>query len=334
MQNNFQYALYWPSAKCKHYKDTDALINIIHLSHCYARSSIKALDDITLNIPAGSCLGLLGPNGAGKTTLLSILTGLLVPQTGTVEIKGLNISRNASEIKAISAYVPQDYAFYPALTGRENLQFFADIYGVSNYKWRKQLEYCTHICRLNDLLDRRVSHYSGGMKRRLNLAIGLLNSPRILYLDEPTVGIDAESRQMIIDGIQALRSEGTTIIYTSHYMEEVETICDEIAIINHGHLVARDTTINLTQQGQQKTLVLTVENTPTSSNLQALQPWSPRIIHERQLELSLCDSMELAKIFTICHQHQLQLQQAQFGISKLERTYLSLLESQRSEHPA
>ena len=308
------------------------MINITHLSHRYAKSSIKALDDITLNIPDGSCLGLLGPNGAGKTTLLSILTGLLVPQTGTVEINALNIVNNSSEIKAISAYVPQDHAFYPALTGRENLRFFADIYGLTTTQWHKQLEYCTHACRLQELLDKRVSVYSGGMKRRLNMAIGLLNSPRILYLDEPTVGIDAESRQVIIDTIQDLRSEGATIIYTSHYMEEVEAICDEIAIINHGRLVARDSTIHMMQQSQHKSLILKLDSAPASITLLALQQWLPQQLNDRQLELTLNSDLELTQVFDICQKQNLHIQQAQFGISRLESTYLSLLNAENNGH--
>ncbi len=141
--------------------------------------------------------------------------------------------------------MPQDLAFYPALTGRENLKYFADVYGLSTAQWRQRLEYCVEVCRLDEVLEQRAARYSGGLKRRLNLAIGLLHAPRILYLDEPTVGIDARSRQVIVAAIKALRAAGTTLVYTSHYMEEIEAICDTLAVIDHGRVVARGTTADL-----------------------------------------------------------------------------------------
>lgn len=304
------------------------MIHIDHLSHRYPKAGALALDDVTLDLPRGSSFGLLGPNGAGKTTLLSILTGLQTPQSGQVIIAGQDLTQHAATIKAMSAYVPQDHAFYLTLSGRENLRFFADVYGLSKTRYRERLDYCIDVCRLQELLDKRTAQYSGGMKRRLNLAIGLLNAPQILYLDEPTVGIDAISRQVIIAAIQTLRAQGTTVVYTSHYMEEVEALCDELAIINHGRLVARDTTANLLQQGRRKTLLLTLDRKPDDSALRALQPWSPQTVHERQFELSLNDAQELGRIMSVCQEQRLLVEQAQFGISKLERIYLSLLQAE------
>ncbi len=304
----------------------DVAILIEHLSHRYAGSQTLALDDVSLSIPRGCSFGLLGPNGAGKTTLLSILTGLQAVQSGGVRIADKTLTRAAHDIKAISALVPQEYAFYLQLTGRENLRFFADVYGLTHSQWLERLEYCVEVCRLHELLDKRASLYSGGMKRRLNLAIGLLNAPQILYLDEPTVGIDALSRQVIIEAIQALRRRGTTVIYTSHYMEEVEVLCDEIAIINHGRAVARDSTARLLQQGPEKTLLLSFGSVPASAALQALRQWQPLALHAQQYELSLNDATELAQVMHICNTQQLAVQQAQFGVSKLERIYLSLLQ--------
>lgn len=310
------------------------LIEINQLSHRYAKANTLALDNITLNIPRGCSFGLLGPNGAGKTTLLSVLTGLQAPQTGSVSVTGQDITHHTAAIKAISAYVPQDYAFYLALSGRENLRFFANVYGLSNAQWRERLEYCVQVCRLQELLDKRTAQYSGGMKRRLNLAIGLLNAPQILYLDEPTVGIDAQSRQVIIAAIQTLRSQGTTVIYTSHYMEEVEALCDELAIINHGRVVARDTTAKLLQRGQDKTLLLSFAQAPSTATLHSLQRWRPQALHARQYELSLSQASELEQIMQLCNAQQLQIEQAQFGVSKLERIYLSLLQDEAAHAPA
>jgi ABC-2 type transport system ATP-binding protein len=306
-------------------------IHIEHLNHRYPDAHGLALTDITLSIPSGCVFGLLGPNGAGKTTLLSILTGLLAPQNGSVSIADHTLLKDARHIKAISALVPQDYAFYLNLTGRENLRFFAEVYGLSHSQWLERLQYCVQVCRLQQLLDKRASQYSGGMKRRLNLAIGLLNAPQILYLDEPTVGIDALSRQVIIEAIQAMRARGTTVIYTSHYMEEVEALCDEIAIINNGRLVARDTTRQLLQLGQDKILLLSFSQPPGSSALHALQRWQPQAVHENQYELSVADATELGAIMQLCSVQQLQISQAQFGVSRLERIYLSLLQGEATK---
>lgn len=305
-----------------------AFIEITDLSHRYAKATTPALDDISLSIPQGCNFGLLGPNGAGKTTLLSMLTGLQTVQSGSISIAGKDVARDSSAIKSISALVPQEYAFYLTLSGRENLRFFADVYGLSSTQWRERLDYCVNVCRLQELLDKRVAQYSGGMKRRLNLAIGLLNAPQILYLDEPTVGIDALSRQVIIEAIQALRAQSTTVIYTSHYMEEVEALCDEIAIINQGRLIARDSTANLLQQGSHQTLLLSFTQPPSVAALQALQKWQPQTVHAQQYELTLPQADDLETIMRLCNEQQLQIKQAQFGISRLERIYLALLQDE------
>ena len=304
------------------------MIQIGHLRHRYAKAATLALDDISFGIPRGCNFGLLGPNGAGKTTLLSILTGLQAVQSGSVSIAGMDLARDSRDIKSISALVPQDYAFYLGLSGHENLRFFADVYGLSAVQWRDRLDYCVGVCGLEEMLHKRVAQYSGGMKRRLNLAIGLLNTPKILYLDEPTVGIDALSRQVIIDAIQALRAQSTTVIYTSHYMEEVEALCDEVAIIDHGRLVARDSTANLLQQGSQQTLLLKFAETPSPSALQVLQKWQPRALHAEQYELSLPRASDLEEVMQLCNAQQLRIKEAQFGISRLARIYLSLLKDE------
>jgi ABC-2 type transport system ATP-binding protein len=232
---------------------SEPLIRIKGLSYRYAGATRAALEEVDLDIPQGASFGLLGPNGAGKTTLLSLLTGLLPPQTGEIRIAGLDPARDARRIRALTGLVPQDLAYYPALTGRENLRFFADVYGLDAAQWRERLDYCTQVCRLDEVLEQRAGQYSGGLKRRLNLAIGLLHAPQILYLDEPTVGIDARSRKVIVDAIKALRAGGTTLIYTSHYMEEIEAICDRIAVVDHGRVVARGTTAELAQRGDSGT---------------------------------------------------------------------------------
>ena len=305
---------------------SEPFVSIKGLSHRYPQGSRAALENIDLDIPRGASFGLLGPNGAGKTTLLSLLTGLLPVQQGEIRIAGLNLRDHLARIKAFSGLVPQDYAFYPALTGRENLHFFADVYGLTSQQWQQRLAYCVEVCRLEEVLEQRAGEYSGGIKRRLNLAIGLLNAPQILYLDEPTVGIDARSRQLIVTAIQALRREGTTLIYTSHYMEEIEAICDELAIVDHGRVVARATTAQLLQDrdSKQVTIKLAAPLPPAAS--QSLAAWQPTHDEPLQLSLSLHDSAQLREMLDVLAQHGVEIQQLQFGVKRLEQIYLRLLE--------
>lgn len=305
-----------------------AFIRVRGLSHRYARAQRAALDNVDLDIPRGCSFGLLGPNGAGKTTLLSILTGLLPPQRGEVHVAGHSLAHHATQIKAMGALVPQEYAFYRELTGWENLRFFADVYGLNAAQWRERSAYCIEVCRLDDMLAQRSGEYSGGMKRRLNLAIGLLNAPQLLYLDEPTVGIDALSRQVIVAAIQALRSQGTTVIYTSHYMEEVEAICDELAVIDHGRVVARDSTAGLLRHGADKLLLLSFASAPVATVLQALDLWQPNAVDDCRYELRVRSADEMGAVLSVCQAHGVVVAQAQFGVSRLERIYLSLLQAE------
>jgi ABC-2 type transport system ATP-binding protein len=197
-------------------------------------------DELDLEIPAGSLFGLLGPNGAGKTTLIALMTGQRNPAKGKINIQGLDYLHHRHQILTELAFVPQDYAFYPQLTVKENLEFFASLYGYSSYERHAQIQQALELTGLLDQSKRLAKHFSGGLKRRLNLAIGLLNKPSIVFLDEPTVGIDPQSRHFILQAIQELNQSGTTIIYTSHYMEEVEQLCNLIAIIDHGRILAYD----------------------------------------------------------------------------------------------
>lgn len=206
--------------------------------------STPALDNVSLSIATGGCFGLLGPNGAGKSTLLALLTGIFAPQHGEILINKKPLTNTWALHNTISL-VPQDYAFYPTLTARENLNCFAGLYGLHGAQKKERIDFAVQVCGLDQLLDRRASACSGGVRRRLNLALGLLNRPEILFLDEPTVGIDAQSRYFILESIQRLQREGMTIVYTSHYMEEIQAICDTLAIIDHGKLLLQDTLANV-----------------------------------------------------------------------------------------
>ena len=215
------------------------MIKISNISKNYGDK--KALDDLSLEIKEGIIFGLLGVNGAGKSTILSILNGLIHFDEGSVEICGYNMKDNKKEIKNISSIIPQHLAFYNNLTVEENLHFFAKIQHATKEDFSKAVE----INSLQAMLKQKAYTLSGGQKRRLNIAIGLLNNPKIIYFDEPTVGLDPKSRNEILESIHNYKNLGITVVYTSHYMSEIEQICDDVAIINHGKLIIQDSLKNL-----------------------------------------------------------------------------------------
>lgn len=215
------------------------MIKISNVSKNYG--DLKALDNLSLEIKKGMIFGLLGVNGAGKSTLLSILNGLTNLDAGNIEVFGLDIKKDKKKIKEISSIIPQNLAFYEKLTVKENLDFFAKIQNATKENYNKAIE----INKLFAVLNQEASTLSGGQKRRLNIAIGILNNPQIIYFDEPTVGIDPKSRNEILDSIKSYKDLGITVIYTSHYMNEIEKICDEVGIISKGRLIEQGSLKNI-----------------------------------------------------------------------------------------
>ncbi len=209
------------------------------------RVAVKNLD---LTVRRGEIFGLLGPNGAGKTTTISMACGVVPPTRGTARIDGHDIQTDTFAAKRAIGLVPQDLALYDELTPRQNLAFFGQLYGLTGAALDKRVDAALGVAELADRADGIVKEFSGGMKRRLNLAAGLIHEPTLLVLDEPTVGVDPQSRRHIFDAIRALRDRGTTIVYTTHYMEEVEELCDRIAIMDAGAVVASGTLAELQAQ--------------------------------------------------------------------------------------
>ena len=197
---------------------------------------VTAVDGISLELKAGECLGLLGPNGAGKSTLIRSIVGRVRPDSGRILIFGA--SAESATARVAMGWVPQELAIYPRLTSRENLISFGRYHGLAGDRLSKAIEWCLEWAALADRKDEVASNLSGGMKRRLNMAAGLIHRPRIVLMDEPTVGVDPQSRLRIFEMIEALRREGMSVIYTTHYMEEAERLCDRIAIIDHGRIIA------------------------------------------------------------------------------------------------
>lgn len=201
--------------------------------------SKTALQDVTLTVKAGSCFGLLGPNGAGKSTTMKILTGILEQDNGTAKLLGKDIRQQADAIRREVGYVPQDITLYDTLSAYQNLVFFGEMYGVKGNELKTRIDEVLEDVGLADRAKDAVKTFSGGMKRRINIAAALLHQPKIVILDEPTVGIDPQSRNHIFEMIRKLKKDGVTIIYSTHYMEEVETLCDDVAIIDHGKVIVQ-----------------------------------------------------------------------------------------------
>ncbi len=222
-----------------------AFLEVHEVSKKYGAT--PALDRVSFEVHHGEIFGLLGPNGAGKTTLLSILSCLLEPTSGEVRLLGRPIAPGDREVRRLIGVVPQELALYSELTARENLFFFGELYGIRGGELRRRVGHILDAVGLNDKADDRVRTFSGGMKRRLNLGAALVHRPSLLLLDEPTVGVDPQSRNHIFEEVRRLNGEGMTLVYTSHYMEEVQALCSRIGIMDRGRLAACDTLPRLLQ---------------------------------------------------------------------------------------
>ncbi len=222
----------------------------------------RAVGAVDLEVRRGECLGLLGPNGAGKTTTISMACGVLTPSRGRVEIGGIDLAKDPYTAKAKLGMVPQELALYDELTASQNLEYFGALYGLSGAKRSERIAWALGVVGLTDRAREQVKKYSGGMKRRLNLAAGLVHEPEVLVLDEPTVGVDPQSRNHIFETVRSLRENGMTVIYTSHYMEEVEALCDRVAIMDAGAIDATGTVAELIAQHAGKGIELELVGTP------------------------------------------------------------------------
>ncbi|BAC91413.1 ABC transporter ATP-binding protein [Gloeobacter violaceus] len=219
----------------------------------------QAVAGLTFQVAAGEIFGLLGPNGAGKSTTIKMLAGLVRPDRGSVRVAGLELARSACEAKRLVGIVPQELAVYPGLSARDNLAFWGELYGLSGRRLAERIGAVLEVVGLAERGREPVERFSGGMQRRLNLAIGLIHEPRLLLLDEPTVGVDPQSRNRIFEGIEQLSRAGMAIVYTSHYLEEVERLCRRVAIVDGGRLVAEGTPAQLQSGAGHGLVVLTVQ---------------------------------------------------------------------------
>ena len=298
------------------------MIDIKHLSKSYDLKPV--LDNVSLYVDRGSLLGLLGPNGAGKTTLISILTGVIGKDSGEVTVEGLDLDRELGRIQSRCSYVPQTLAFYPRLSARENLEYFGSLWGLRGRKLKERIAFSIDVGSMQAFVDKRVAAFSGGMKRRLNLAIGLLNEPDILYLDEPTVGVDTQSRNYILETIKRLnRERKTTIVYTSHYMDEIEQVSDRIAVIDRGRIVLNDSKETILSRVD---AVFLRVGEMKENVIDALGRHRGIFVENGVVRISRDERLEenMAAAFTAFYQNRIAVQEIVFGHRTLEEFFLKL----------
>jgi len=232
------------------------MIEIQQISKKYKGAESYSVSNLDLSVVEGEIFGLLGPNGAGKTTLISMLCSLIKPTSGQFTINGLNYKEHKNQLKKLIGIVPQEYALYNSLTAYENLMYFGAMYGLKGVVLKDKITKALTKLGLSDFAHKKIDTFSGGMKRRVNLIASILHEPKVLFLDEPTVGVDVQSKNVIIQHLQELNNNGTTIIYTSHHLNEAELFCTNVAIIDHGKIMI---------EGKPKDLI---ENQPKANNLE------------------------------------------------------------------
>lgn len=304
---------------------TETLLQATDLTKCYGEHC--AVRGLSLTLAPGEIFGLLGPNGAGKTTTIAMLSGLLAPTSGRVVVAGHDLAREPRAARLALGVVPQDIALYPTLSARENLRFFGEVYGLRGQGLRTRMDEVLEVVRLSDRAGDRVSTYSGGMKRRLNLAVALLHRPRVLYLDEPTVGVDPQSRQHIFENVLALAAGGAAVLYTTHYMEEAQKLCTRLAVVDRGVIVAEGSPGSLVAAHGQGLLRVTVSEV-TPEVLAALRS-APEIrdlrVTDSTLVLETADAQAaLTRVVTLLAGSHLTIQALEVTEPNLESVFLHL----------
>ena len=285
---------------------------------------IVALDRVSLSLARGEFFGLLGPNGAGKTTLMSLVAGLRAPDSGSISIDGQRVGPNAMAPRHELGFVPQAIALYEELSAEENLRLFGKLYGLAGQELRARVDHGLHAAQLFERRQDKVQTYSGGMKRRINVVASILHRPALLLCDEPTVGVDPQSRNAIFEFLQQLNADGMTIVYSTHYMEEATRLCSRIAIIDHGRLLALGTLDELLTHLPFSELVRIARNDQTTAQMQALAEYGEITKAEDAYLFKLRDGLRFSEFFAAAE--QLGLPYRYFNIRRptLEDLFLHL----------
>lgn len=288
--------------------------------------TVEALKGISFNIPQGECFGLLGPNGAGKTTTISIMSTLVEPSEGKVSIAGFDLKKNPLECKKNIGVVTQEIALYNELSAYDNLQFWGGLYNVPKLELKARIDELLNLFGLFERKNDKVKNYSGGMKRRINIASALLHMPNVLFMDEPTVGIDPQSRNLIFEVVEKMHKEGMTIIYTTHYMEEAERLCNRIGIIDDGIIVAQGTLDELKTSGSMKeTLVISFTNLTEKRFTEISNDWNDHQRFDNTIHFfSKNIQGDLSKIILKCNEVGLDILHIDIRKITLETIFLSL----------
>jgi ABC-2 type transport system ATP-binding protein len=289
---------------------------------------LKAVDNVSFEVNENELFGLLGPNGAGKSTLISMVSTLLKPDSGDILVNGWSLSDKQMEVKKIIGLVPQEIALYPTLTAKENLFFWGRMYGLGGKLLKERVDEALEIAGLADRQKDRIETYSGGMKRRINIAAALLHHPKVLIMDEPTVGIDPQSRNHILETVLKLNKENMTVIYTSHYMEEVEFLCTRIAIMDHGKVIAAGSKSELRKLiGDKDVINLEISNADTRivDSIKALKGVEGVLVEENKLKVIVKESgVVLAKVISVLDSAKCRIQSMNIEESNLESVFLHL----------
>ena len=300
------------------------MINVSNLRKTF--DTIHALKGISFNIQQGECYGMLGPNGAGKTTTISIMSTIVKPNEGEVSIAGYDLKKNPLECKKNIGVVTQEIALYNELSAYDNLLFLGGLYNVPKPELIKRIDETVNLLGLTDRKNDKVKTYSGGMKRRINIASALLHRPKVLFMDEPTVGIDPQSRNLIFEVVEKLHKEGMTIVYTTHYMEEAERLCDRIGIIDNGEIIAQGTLDELRTSGSMKeTVVISFTNLSDERYTTLVKDWKDLQRFEDTIHFySMNIQVALSKIILKCSEVGLDIRQIDMRRINLETIFLSL----------
>lgn len=287
---------------------------------------LKAVDAISFNIKEGEIFGLLGPNGAGKSTTINMMSTLLKVDTGSITINGIDVSKNTQQSKQDLGVVPQEISLYDEFSAYDNLVFWGELYQVPSKELKKRIESLLELIGLSDRKNDLIKNYSGGMKRRINIAAALLHKPKVLFMDEPTVGVDPQSRNRIFEIVETLNKQGMTIVYTSHYMEEIERLCDRIAIIDAGKIIVQGTQNELKAKctAQEEVAITFKEIRSEQVNSIELLLDLKATLTERTLKVSCNMNTCLSRIINFCETQELTIENIDLHKVNLETVFLEL----------
>jgi ABC-2 type transport system ATP-binding protein len=298
------------------------MIKIQQITKKYPK--VTALDAVTLEVQQREFFGLLGPNGAGKTTLMNLLVGYFNPDSGTITIDGDNVTQGTLEIRKKIGFVPQSLALYDELTAQENLEVFGHLFDIPRKLLKERIEQQLNAVELYERRKDKVKTFSGGMKRRLNMIASLLHDPKVLLCDEPTVGVDPQSRNAIFDFLTSINKQGKTIIYTTHYMEEAERLCSRIGIIDHGKIIALGTIDKLLENLAYEETIAIIKNPSTANNRAAFEKFGSLLEEDDHYELKPAEGFLLSKFFADIEKQGIKYSWVELQRPTLEALFLQL----------